>query len=116
MADTEFTLAAGDSVIFPPGVGGGLRNDGSEDEAVANVARHASAHTCQVHLEANDWLTLTVEDDGIGIGPDRGVGVGLLSMRERAEELGGHFAIERRKDGPGTRLTVRLPLSRPLAG
>jgi hypothetical protein len=30
MADTEFTLAAGDSVVFPPGVGGGLRNDGAE--------------------------------------------------------------------------------------
>jgi quercetin dioxygenase-like cupin family protein len=29
-ADTKFTLAAGDSVTFPPGVGGGLRNDGSE--------------------------------------------------------------------------------------
>ena len=86
------------------------------EEAVANVARHAAARTCQVRLEASDWLTLTVEDDGTGIGPDRGVGVGLLSMRERAEELGGHFAIERRKDGPGTRLTVRLPLSRPLDG
>jgi mannose-6-phosphate isomerase-like protein (cupin superfamily) len=29
-ADAEFTLAAGDSVTFPPGVGGSLRNDGSE--------------------------------------------------------------------------------------
>jgi signal transduction histidine kinase len=86
------------------------------EEAVANVAQHASARTCQLRLEASDWLMLTVEDDGTGIGPDRGVGVGLLSMRERAEELGGHFAIERRKDGPGTRLTVRLPLLTPLDG
>ena len=30
VADTEFSLAAGDSVVFPPGVGGALRNDGSE--------------------------------------------------------------------------------------
>ena len=83
------------------------------EEAVANVARHAAARTCQVRLEVGDWLTLTVEDDGAGLGPDRGVGVGLLSMRERAEELGGRFAIGARADGPGTRLVVRLPLSPP---
>ena len=63
-------------------------------------------------MEVGDWLTLTVEDDGAGLGPDRGVGVGLFSMRERAEELGGRFAI-------GARRTVRergswsAPLSPP---
>ena len=83
------------------------------EEAVANVARHAAARTCRVRLEANDWLTLTIEDDGRGLEPDRGVGVGLLSMRERAEELGGRFTIGARMDGPGTRLVVQLPLSTP---
>src|SRR5215213_9923831 len=39
------------------------------EEAVANVARHAAARTCQVRLEASEWLTLTVEDDGSGLGP-----------------------------------------------
>ena len=81
------------------------------EEAVANVARHAAARTCQIRLEAADWVTLTVEDDGRGLGCDRGVGVGLLSMRERAEELGGHFTIGARMDGAGTRLIVQLPLS-----
>jgi quercetin dioxygenase-like cupin family protein len=33
-ADTEFTLAEGDSVVIPPGVGGGLRNDGAEPAVI----------------------------------------------------------------------------------
>lgn len=83
------------------------------EEAVANVAKHAAASICQVRLEAADWLRLTVEDDGIGLDPDRVVGVGLLSMRERAAELGGRFEIGPRMDGPGTRLVVQLPVSTP---
>jgi signal transduction histidine kinase len=86
------------------------------EEALANVAKHAAARTCLVRLAAADGLTLTVEDDGIGIGPDRVAGVGLLSMRERAQELGGTFTVERRADGPGTRLVVRLPLAEPARG
>jgi signal transduction histidine kinase len=66
-----------------------------------------------VRLAADDHLTLTVEDDGVGLAPDRVAGVGLRSMRERAEELGGGFWIGARPDGPGTRLTVRLPLPLP---
>ena len=34
-------------------------------------------------------LCLEITDDGSGISPDRHSGVGLNSMRERAEELGG---------------------------
>lgn len=80
------------------------------DEALANVAKHAAARSCRVSLSVTDRVQLTIEDDGVGLGPERGVGVGLRSMRERAEELGGTFAIEGRADGPGTRLVVRLPL------
>ncbi len=87
------------------------------DEALANVAKHAAARACRVAWEATDHqVTLTVEDDGGGLAPDRGIGVGLLSMRERAEELGGSFAIERRADGPGTRLRVCLPLPQTTEG
>ena len=35
--------------------------------------------------------------------------LGLTSMRERAEQLGGTFAIGPRPDGPGTQVTVTLP-------
>jgi CheY-like chemotaxis protein len=56
------------------------------------------------------------EDDGIGIVPGHPAGVGLLSMRERAEELGGRFNIGPRADGTGTRLEVRLPLPIPAGG
>ena len=86
------------------------------EEALANVARHAAARTCLVRLEAADRVILTVEDDGAGLAPDRVGGVGLRSMRERAEELGGSFEIGGRADGPGTRLSVCLPLLGPAAG
>ncbi len=80
------------------------------DEALANVARHAAARSCMVRLEAGDRFCLSVEDDGIGLSPDRVAGVGLVSMRERAEELGGSFAITRRQDGTGARLAACFPL------
>jgi two-component system, NarL family, sensor kinase len=54
---------------------------------------------------AND-LCLEIGDDGHGIAGAR-FGVGLVSMRERAQELGGSFTIA----GPGTRLRVTLPLT-----
>jgi signal transduction histidine kinase len=86
------------------------------DEALANVTRHAVAERCVIRLEVDDRLRLIVEDDGVGIAADRVTGVGMVSMRERAEELGGHFTIDRRSDGPGTRLRVELPLHRLVVG
>jgi signal transduction histidine kinase len=81
-------------------------------EAITNVARHAHARTCRVLLsidEAADALQLEVTDDGFGIPKDRRGGVGLFSMRERAEELGGTCKVESIPTG-GTRLLARLPL------
>ncbi len=77
-------------------------------EALTNVARHAGARHATVRL-ACDQLRLTVEvyDDGRSTAPWR-VGVGLLSMRERAEQLGGDFCAQ---SGPaGGRVTAVLPL------
>ena len=77
---------------------------------MTNVARHAQAHACVVSLGLDDSVTLEIRDDGIGLPAAAHAGLGLASMRERAEELGGAFAIESRPEG-GTRVWVRLPLT-----
>jgi signal transduction histidine kinase len=77
-------------------------------EAITNVMRHAQAQTCQVHLAVNEQLTLTIMDDGIGLPPALPTGVGILSMRERAEELGGTFKVISNEGQ--TLVTAVLPL------
>jgi signal transduction histidine kinase len=56
-------------------------------------------------------LRLEVEDDGRGIGKDRRAGVGLTSMRERAEELGGSYSLAS-APSEGTRVRAFLPFAR----
>jgi two-component system sensor histidine kinase DesK len=78
-------------------------------EAVTNVVRHARAGTCRISLETVDGeVRLEVRDDGQGGATPEGIG--LSSMRERVEGLGGR--LERRMDG-GTALLVVLPRQRP---
>jgi len=81
-------------------------------EALTNVARHAHAKTCRVRFSVDgraSVLELEVRDDGVGMPEGRRAGVGLSSMRERAEELGGTRIVEPGPEG-GTRVLVRLPL------
>jgi signal transduction histidine kinase len=85
-------------------------------EALTNVARHAGADACTISLALDEGsvLCLEVRDDGRGTpGPQENssvrAGVGLTSMRERATELGGSFAVEPLPEG-GTRVRARLPL------
>ena len=54
-------------------------------EALTNVARHAEASTCRVVLALDGSLDISVIDDGRGIAADARHGVGLGSMRERAD-------------------------------
>lgn len=79
-------------------------------EAVNNVIKHARATHCAVQISVSRDLVLEIEDDGIGLPENLHRGVGIASMRERAQELGGAFHI-----GPnnpqGTRVTATLPLS-----
>jgi signal transduction histidine kinase len=78
-------------------------------EAVTNVIRHARAHSCHVCFLVEDALLIEVNDDGKGIEEADRTGIGLTSMRERAEELEGTFTIN--KASPcGTQITARLPL------
>jgi signal transduction histidine kinase len=80
-------------------------------EALTNVVRHAAAQLCFIRLtldEPVDWLSLSIQDDGCGLPKARSIGVGLISMRERAEELGGTWTIEPVESG-GTHILVRLP-------
>jgi signal transduction histidine kinase len=78
-------------------------------EALANVTHHASAADCVVRLTVMDELRIEVSDDGTGIPKEHHTGVGLHSMRERAEELGGTCIVGRSASG-GTRVLARLPL------
>ena len=65
-------------------------------EALTNVVRHARARTCRVALHGDRSETvLEVSDDGRGLDPGAGPGVGLRSMRERAAELGGRWCSVR---------------------
>ncbi|WP_083507709.1 GAF domain-containing sensor histidine kinase [Aureimonas frigidaquae] len=90
-------------------------------EAVNNAARHAEPSTILVELAAGrdaagGRLTIIVSDDGIGFDTAvrrKRLG-GLRNMQTRARLVSAALDIDRREDGPGTR--VRLSLSAPLGG
>jgi signal transduction histidine kinase len=78
-------------------------------EALTNVVRHSHARACTIRVRLEDALHLEISDDGVGIAPNRHTGVGLHSMRERAEELGGTLRVEALPSG-GTRISADLPV------
>ena len=81
-------------------------------EALSNVARHAGAERVEVDVTVDRDLSLTVRDDGVGVGSAGGAaagGLGMTNMRSRAERLGGRMTVERRSVG-GTQLEWRIPL------
>jgi signal transduction histidine kinase len=79
-------------------------------EAITNVIRHTSAKRCGVAVTVQDHhLDLNISDDGPGFPPNVHFGVGLTSMRERAEELGGQLGFDNQPSG-GARVQVWLPL------
>jgi signal transduction histidine kinase len=80
-------------------------------EALTNVARHADARRARVGLALEDGSVLVeVTDDGTGIAAEAQAGVGLVSLRERAAELGGRSEVTCPPSG-GTLVRAWLPLS-----
>ena len=83
-------------------------------EALTNVVRHAAATRARVEVALADdgrarTLVLRVVDDGRGLDPARGGGLGMLTMRERAAQLGGNVVVAARVGG-GTEVVARLPV------
>ncbi len=83
-------------------------------EALNNVAKHAHAVSVEIGVEhAAGSLTLSIADDGIGLespapGSAKRQGLGMVTMRERTQSVGGEFAIAS-SAGEGTRVVVRVP-------
>jgi len=84
-------------------------------EALNNVAKHARARHVEIALDhANGVCVMSVQDDGIGFDRVEATsdkpkpGLGMVTMRERAQAVGGRFEVQA-LPGRGTRLTVRVP-------
>jgi signal transduction histidine kinase len=78
-------------------------------EALLNIVNHSGATNASVQLSIASELRLTISDNGHGMPSNHKTGVGLLSMRERAEELGGSFIINSNNES-ATVIVVRLPM------
>ena len=78
-------------------------------EAVTNAARHSGAETLRLYLERLDaGMRLGVVDDGDGFDEDEPPsGFGLVTMKDRAEALGGKLRIDSRR-GAGTKVELEL--------
>jgi len=85
-------------------------------ESLSNVVRHAHATEVAVELlRCGSILTLTVQDNGVGMPADIPLnGSGLPGIRERVAAIGGRFVIES-QPGAGTILTLSFPLQQAFA-
>ena len=84
-------------------------------EALTNVAKHASAHQVQISLEADeaDGVRLELIDDGKGfdleaVNRDPHLGIGLRNIRERLASLGGQVMFQS-QPGYGTQVLAHVP-------
>lgn len=85
-------------------------------EALSNIVQHADAGEARIDLAVRDGeIVLSIQDNGIGFSPSEVRysesdmrGMGLVSMRERAQQLHGRLRVES-VPGSGTAVTVQLP-------
>jgi len=95
-------------------------------ESLTNIAKHANASHVTINFDVLDDITLgdadsmparvlkfSIRDDGVGMDqkPERGRGLGLIGIRERASALGGELSIQT-TSGRGFAIIVTLPLDR----
>jgi signal transduction histidine kinase len=78
-------------------------------EALANTIRHGQASKCSIRLTLNGDLRLEVTDNGRGLPTNLRYGIGIKSMLNRAEELGGTCTVENVPEG-GLQVVAKLPL------
>ena len=82
-------------------------------EALQNAVKYSKARTVRVNLQGGlEGLLLTVSDDGVGFDVDAawGKGLGLISIGERIEAIGGTVDL-RSAPGSGTSLTIQVPVA-----
>ena len=87
-------------------------------EALTNASRHSNAQIVSIILERdNRQVRVTIEDDGVGFevekmmsSPVENRRLGLMSMQERVQMVGGEFKID---SGAGTTIVVTIPLATP---
>lgn len=109
----EASLGAEGEIVLEPVAEGTIFR--VVQECLSNVQKHAHASQVEVTLRSMDSaLELRVADNGRGFGVHdpaaaNGKGLGLLSMRERAELLGGSLSVQ---SGPGSgcQVVLRIPL------
>ncbi|MCO7175866.1 sensor histidine kinase [Sporolactobacillus kofuensis] len=82
-------------------------------EALSNALRHSEATKVTLSLHVKDQLvSLTIFDNGQGFDPkqEKVASYGLKTMKERAEEMGGHFMLTTH-EGEGTSVHIRVPIN-----
>ncbi len=99
-------------------------------ESLTNIAKHANASNVSINFDVLDDFTVgdadsipikvlrfSIRDDGVGMDskPARGMGLGLIGIRERASALCGEMSIQT-TNGEGLEIIVTLPLSRRSEG
>lgn len=86
-------------------------------EALTNIQRHSGSQRAKIRIDLNSDLTLEISDCGHGTSasgqrrkeePRSGIGVGVPSMQERVNLIGGRFEID--STGHGTTVRVVIPL------
>lgn len=112
--------AYGMKVVFEIGTVPDLRSSGLAlvvyrigQESLRNISKHAGTDTAYIGVKlVNGALVVTIRDEGKGFdgtGAVAGRGLGLLSMKERATQVGGSATVAS-SPGRGTVVTVTLPL------